>query len=617
MACDRDHVNHFLSTVLLPMAFPTCVVALLVPFCSSENSFVARIVNTGQVRRFLVNMAPSSSKVQPSILVRTSTHALNCAVVLAPHEPFINNTEVLQDRLQELFRASILFPQSDTLMLVGKHSSNSDNDKFHNSVNRLMKNVVILSGGPIKIEMSQLCPHCPSGAVKVELQSCNQEGDACPQRIFPDVYRNFYGKRLHIAFFVSALNSQSREVNETAQVFKTGGYNLRSAITLCETLNATWAIRPHKRFSFKKVNGSFVAGIFKDFQDGRAEIGTMGAMLYPFYSVADLSSPIDSNYFTFFTAPAAPLHSWADLTRPLGWQVWLGICFALNLSLTALNLLRLLALSCESKHLLWWQWETELTYLGSSLLLQSSAIPRRATVYRAFAPLWYFFVIVVSTAYSGKLFSSFMFPPLEAVPETFPQLALDSSYRIGFSDLGDSGATIKMYFRNSRVGSPERSIPDRIELFTALDCLNEATKQDGFACIGMGSNIESYMVRICGTAREKACMVKHADATAMYFYHALAFPKGSYIVSATNRVVGPLVAGGMIQKWIKQTNMDLRQEKLELCIRNGRRSLETNQEHNAKPLRLSNLSYTFALYFIGVLLGVSVRIGGTMMASRN
>ena len=596
-------ITNIISNFLLPLAFRTCTVNILTPSCHAEDPLSFRILHTELVQPFLV--FASSPEGHASAFARTSMHVPSCVVVIASAKA----THQLEHKIKALAKASVLLPQTDFLVLVeppGNHHTESEITSYK-TVLELMKNVVTLTAeDKHSVAVNQLCPHCPSGAVPIALHAPGQEGEnLSTQSLLPDTYRNFYGKTLYIAFFTSAINSQFREVNGTARVYKTGGYNLRSSITICETLNATWAIRPHRRYSFKKVNGSFVEGFFKDFQDGTAHMGAMGITLYSFYRVADLAFPVDANYVTFFTASPEPFHSWADITRPLSYPLWLGICLALAVTLIALRLLQQIAQCCGLENVFWWRWSKELYFLTSSLLLQSNDLPRKMLIYRVVVPWWCFFVIVVTTAYSGKLFSSFAFPSLRAVPQTFTELGLTPQYRIGYADLGGGGATTKIYLRNYKEGSPERNIPGRIELWKPRDCLNAAIEQHGFACMSMASNVESYMVRVCSTTRQRDCLVKHKDAVAMHFYHALAFPKGSFLIETADRVMGPLVAAGMIQKWIDQTNLDLRKEKLEL----GEKVWTERKTDEAEPLKMKHLKYTFALCAIGHFLSVCSHIG--------
>ncbi|CAG7818853.1 unnamed protein product, partial [Allacma fusca] len=69
---------------------------------------------------------------------------------------------------------------------------------------------------------------------------------------------------------------------------------------------------------------------------------------------------------------------------------------------------------------------------------KSNGLTGLVLAFRVFTSFWLLFVIVISTAYTSKLFGFLAFPIHESAPQTFEELA-DSNYEVGLRYIGGAG----------------------------------------------------------------------------------------------------------------------------------------------------------------------------------
>ena len=444
------------------------------------------------------------------------------------------------------------------------------------------------------MSLYRLCPHCLNKDSITRLITASGQITDHDATLFQDVHRNLHQSLLRISLLTLSNSVQLRPLNGTLQPYKTGGYFLRSALTVCEVLNATYTLIPRKSYTLRRSNGTLEPGIFKDLEEGAADLAAAGAITLESYKVVEFASPLGHNFYTFFHAAPRPMFTLSNIFHPLSSLLWLSLLVTI---ISILISLRVIYMVCP-KRLQLWPFGRTSAFVLASCVLQCNENPRRYPL-RVFVFHWYLFVIVVTTGYCAKLYEIFVDPPTEPAPETFALLGY-SDYRIGFVDIGDRGVTLSSHFIHSKEGSGERKVLERWVGMSSRECVETALTEHKFACIFFGENQANFMAKLnekYGTPSNGQSLLERSRDSALPYFITLLFPKGSLLRPTINDIVGHIAAGNLMDHWKRATDRELRQERWEAGHKLNRSAMRVENP----ALEYGEVWYIFELVTLGLI----------------
>ena len=431
------------------------------------------------------------------------------------------------------------------------------------------------------------------------------------ESVLPKIGHDFHPPHITLSSLTSSSTAQVRIVNGIPEVFKTGGEYLRAAVTICETLNSSYNIIPQRTIGNKAQNGSYGPGIIQDLISGKAEIAISAGITHSRSLSIDFSAPILNLYVTFVHGPLSPVRRWTNVLRPLNKWVWIGLVIAvIKCSIILQTIVHLRRTKAGRIRL---SLSKILQFLLASLILQVTNRQSDGPL-RVFAPCWYLFVIVLTTAYSAKLYNIFTFPPLEPSPRTFTELAV-SDFQIGFTYYG---GLIFDYFSNARSGTAEQKISTRMEKMTLPECHKRALQGDEFACIAYNTESANYMQSRFGSAHRDGGLVT-TGASTLSVYSALLLQKRSPLRNVVDSIILRMVAAGLGQKWNRLSNAELFDEIRQKGETKTVLPKKIHLKNQPKGLAFSDLSYLFTMVATMGLLALCVaalEVGGVLICVR-
>ena len=452
------------------------------------------------------------------------------------------------------------------------------------------------------VDVYRLCPHCDQNNRPLTPVVTIGEGTHYDPVLFQDIYRNLHQNLLRISLFTISNNVQLRPINGTLRPYKTGGYFLRSALTVCEVLNATFTLIPRPRYTLRRRNGTLEPGMFKDLEEGVADFAAAGAVSARSYEVVELTTPMGNDFYTFYHAPPRPVFTISNILHPFSSTLWLSLLATIVSLLVSLRLLHMV----RPRELKLWPFGRTSAFILASCVLQFIEKPSRPAL-RIFALHWYIFVVVITTGYCAKLYGIFVRPPTEPAPQTFAQLG-DSGYEVGFADVGDKGAALSFHFAHSKEGSGERKVLEKWIGLSPRQCMESAVTKNKFACIFFGENQANLITILSekfGNPNNGHSLLERSHDLALPFFIALLFPKRSLLLPTVDKIMGHIIAGNLMAHWKRETDRELRQERREAGLKTKRSVVRLK----SPALQYQAVRYIFDLFAFGLIASASGLFG--------
>ncbi|CAG7730488.1 unnamed protein product [Allacma fusca] len=369
--------------------------------------------------------------------------------------------------------------------------------------------------------------------------------------------KNFHGKKLIASIVANTTTGiMLTKVEGKIRPLKTGGHFLQSFITASKHLNFTFELIPSSgdgAAGSKNEPGSSSAGMVTQILNRKVDVGVVGGVTQDRLHVIDICSALEYLSLIFVRGPPRKIVSWGNILWPLDGPVWISYFAIVLATILILKIFSYFWGSVQKEKL------PDLAAIMLASTFSQIYKPQRVIWLNIFLSFWHAYVIVMSTAYSSKLYQFFTMPQTATPPETFEQLA-NSTYQIGF---GDMGGTIYNYFNSSSDVTKQR-IFTRLEKVNVFQCFINSMNYPDYACIsyfGGTENILKPWLPILGIKMTQGKIpLVVSQHPAYQFPVSFVLEKNSILYGPLSRFGSTCFESGLIVAWRHQTAFDIREE---------------------------------------------------------
>ncbi|CAG7831402.1 unnamed protein product [Allacma fusca] len=456
-----------------------------------------------------------------------------------------------------------------------------------------------------KFSVYHVCNYCIPSA---QVQNLDQI-DFRRKALFPNYIRNLNGHTLRASV-------PSAVVARVGLKFENGGYKTVRGLQLVlvnllsQEMNFTYKVFPSSGgggTGLQLPNGSW-AGVVGDIYHDRADFGTGVGISYFRNPLITFLGYYEYISLVLVHGPTQKIFTWRTIFWPFKTASWIYLIFCALVSFFALICLqrgfeRSLKLACRHDlsvvHSSEFQIHDIYTLLFVTLLSQGVKLPQGSSV-RCFVAFWLLFAIVVSTAYTSKLFAFLVFPIHESAPQTFEELA-DSDYDVGLRYIGGAGYNS---FKTSQTPAL-KTIFQRMELVKdSLLCFEKALNSR-FCCISYELQFEYTVQRNLSDVYGRTNL-RVAPGRVFPVSVGLGVQKGSIFGEQVNWKVQASFETGLVKKWSDQDLIETHMKKLGWRKEIGMEREVISNGREPMPLTVPHFTGAFTVWITGVLVAFTL-----------
>ena len=464
-----------------------------------------------------------------------------------------------------------------------------------------------------EFSLLRLCVFCGENSMTPTPVIYRQTG-ADLVELLPNYIRNLNGHQIRASVPAAVVARVGLIKLENGEYRTERGLQLVLLNMLRDELNFTYKVFPSTGgggTGLQTANGSW-EGVVGDIYHDRADLGFGVGISLQRSKLIDFVGYYEYISLAFTHGPQQRIFTWRAIFWPFSPEAWIFLLFCSAFTFAGfvvsvldarrkIRLLRVYGIH-EGTDALKTSWSELLLFFYASLLTQEGRIPRVNSA-RTLSIFWLFVALVVSTAYTSKLFSFLAFPVYEKAPQTFEELG-DSDFGVGLRYIGGYGYNM---FKTST--SPHlHKIFKRMDLHKdPLKCFSK-TLTSRYACISYELQFQYSSMRNFSDKYGRTPLI-FAPGRVFPVSVGLGVQKDSVFGAQVDKKVSFAFETGLVREWSDKDMRSIHQAKL-VWAREANVSLpEIADASRPLPISVPQLTGSFTVLILGLIVSTVAWVG--------